>query len=232
MARKIPAGRLADLADCAVRVFIANGYRRTQMADVADALGVAKGTLYLYVEGKEALFDLALRYADAPETVGQQEQSLPVSTPKPGATAAYVRQRLAENQTLPALTAALGRKRASDPGRELGDIVREMYGVLARNRRSIELLDRSAADHPDLAAIWFEAGRGGLMAALEQYLESRIRTGQLRPVPDVPAAARLIIETAAFWAVHRHWDPQPRAVDENTALETVVRFAVGALAKG
>ena len=49
MARGIPAGRLEQLVDCATRVFIDQGYRRTQMADVADALGVAKGTLYLYV---------------------------------------------------------------------------------------------------------------------------------------------------------------------------------------
>jgi AcrR family transcriptional regulator len=34
------------------------------MADVAEALGVAKGTLYLCVESKEALFDAVLRYAD------------------------------------------------------------------------------------------------------------------------------------------------------------------------
>jgi AcrR family transcriptional regulator len=50
MARSIPAGRVEQLVDCATSVFIDRGYRRTQMADVADALGVAKGTLYLYVE--------------------------------------------------------------------------------------------------------------------------------------------------------------------------------------
>ena len=32
----------------------------------AEAMGVAKGTLYLYVESKEALFDLTCRSADAP----------------------------------------------------------------------------------------------------------------------------------------------------------------------
>jgi AcrR family transcriptional regulator len=53
MPRTIPAGRLEQLVECATRVFIDQGYRRTQMADVADALGVAKGTLYLCVESKE-----------------------------------------------------------------------------------------------------------------------------------------------------------------------------------
>ncbi|MBI4514252.1 MAG: TetR family transcriptional regulator [Deltaproteobacteria bacterium] len=228
MTRKIPDRRFEELADCAARVFIDQGYRRTQMADVAEALGVAKGTLYLYVESKEALFDLALRCADTHERV-RQPAALPIATPKPGATAAYVRDRLAANQ-VPALAAALAKKRVTDPAEELAEVVRELYAVLARNRRSIKLLDTSARDLPELAALWFEAGRDGLMATLAQYLERRIRSGKLRAVPDVTAAARLIIETTVFWAVHRHWDPHPQKVDDKVALDTVVRFIVGALA--
>ena len=64
MARRTPPERLTRLVECATRVFIEQGYRRTQMADIAEALGVAKGTLYLYVESKDALFDLVARCAD------------------------------------------------------------------------------------------------------------------------------------------------------------------------
>jgi len=45
------------------------------------------------------------------------------------------------------------------------------------------------------------------------------------------ALARLAIETLAFWAVHRHWDPSPQAVDETAARETVLAFLIGALVK-
>ena len=64
MVRRVPESRLEDLLACATRVFIAQGYRRTQMSDVAEALGVAKGTLYLYVESKQALFAATFVYAD------------------------------------------------------------------------------------------------------------------------------------------------------------------------
>src|SRR5215813_521923 len=113
MARKIPPDRLPHLVICATNVFITQGYRRTQMDDVATALGVAKGTLYLYVESKEALFDLVVRCADA-EPLLPQLRPLPLPTPKPGATLNYVRERLAQNQTFPALTAALARQRVRD----------------------------------------------------------------------------------------------------------------------
>jgi AcrR family transcriptional regulator len=53
--RRAPENRFGDLVQAAVQVFIAQGYRLTQMSDVAAAMGVAKGTVYLYVKSKEAL---------------------------------------------------------------------------------------------------------------------------------------------------------------------------------
>ena len=33
-------------------------------------------------------------------------------------------------------------------------------------------------------------------------------------MPSTSVAARLLLETVAFWAVHRHWDPSPQDVPE------------------
>jgi AcrR family transcriptional regulator len=226
----MPDDRLERLVDCATQVFIEQGYARTQMADVAAALGVAKGTLYLYVESKEALFDLVARYADA-EQPFVQWPPLPVRTPKPGATVKYVRERLAESGVPPALAKALTKQRTADTRAELEAITHELYETVARNRRGIKLLDRSARDYPELAALWFEGGRGGLIGLLTKYLEDRMRRKLLRSLPDPAVAARLLIETIVFWAVHRHWDPHPQTVEESVAKDTVVRFVVAALVK-
>lgn len=226
----MPEDRLERLVDCATDVFIDQGYARTQMADVAAALGVAKGTLYLCVESKEALFDLVARYADAPRPF-ETRPAVPVRTPKPAATVKYIREQLARSQVPPTLTTALSRERVTDVRAELEAIVGELYDLLARNRRGIKLLDRSARDYPELAALWFESARGGLVTLLARYLEDRTRRKLLRALPDAVVAARLLIETTVFWAVHRHWDPYPQTVEEAVAKETVVRFIVGALVK-
>jgi AcrR family transcriptional regulator len=230
MARAIPPDRLARLVECATEVFIERGYRRTQMADVAEALGVAKGTLYLYVESKEALFDLVARRADAPPLT--TPPALPIRTPKRGATLGYLRERITKNQAPAALVGALRKSRVRDTRAELEEIVRELYDTVARNRRGIKLLDRSARDHPELAALWFGGARDGLIRLLGEYLANRSARQLIRPVPDAALTGRLVIETVVFWAVHRHWDPHPQPVDESTARETVVRFIVEALAKG
>src|SRR5687768_9905900 len=93
MARPIPPHRFRQLVEVATQTFISRGYRLTQMADVASALGVAKGTVYGYVESKEALFDAAVRYADGHVALPELSQ-LPLPTPDPRATVAYIEQRL------------------------------------------------------------------------------------------------------------------------------------------
>jgi AcrR family transcriptional regulator len=95
MARSIPSSRLERLIEVATETFIAEGYRRTQMADVAEALGVAKGTLYGYVESKAALFDAAIRCADGHEPLPAVGE-LPIKTPPAGATVKRLEDRIAE----------------------------------------------------------------------------------------------------------------------------------------
>ena len=228
MARQIPEDRLPQLLDAATRVFVEQGYRRTQMADVAAAMGVAKGTLYLYVESKEALFDLVCRYGDQPPP-SASDVVFPVRSPKAGATLRYVRGELQRHQGIAALTAAVARKRPGDVPSEIGAIVGELYDQLAANRRRIKLIDTSARDYPELAKLWFEGARGGLLELFAGYLKARIARGLIAPVPDVDATARLVLETTVFWAVHRHFDSRPERIGEEVARATVVQFVVRAL---
>ena len=230
MSRRTPPDRFQALIEAATRVFIAQGYRRTQMVDVADAMGIAKGTLYLYVESKEALFDAVVRHADMPHPIPAPAE-LPLRTPKQETTLAEVARRLADEATLPSLAAALTRSRVADVRSELETILREIYDTLARNRIGITILDRCALDYPDLAQLWYGAGREGALSLLTRYLADRTRRGRLHRFADESVAARIVLETLIFWAVHRHWDPRPQTVDEATAADTAIRFIVGALVK-
>ncbi len=228
MPRAIPKERFHDLIEAATAVFLEQGYRRTQMADVAARMGVAKGTVYLYVESKEALFHAVVRYADRTERIELPDQ-LPVPTPAPGATLQEVSKRIAENAHLPALAEALARRRVTGIRSEVEGIVRELYALLSRQRVGITLLDRCAADYPELAAIWYATGRDGAVELLRRYLADRIRRGLFAPVEDPALSARMLLETAVLWAVHRHRDPSPQRVSEPVVEAAVVNFIARAL---
>lgn len=225
--RRIPEDRFDALIDAAAEVFIERGYRQTQMSDVADAVGVAKGTLYGYVQSKEALFALCLRHADAIGPV-PRPAILPVATPRAGELEGEIKQRLAAESVPAALAEALGRPRAQDARAELEAILRALYRRLAENRRGIKLIDR-CMDHPGLGAIWQSAGRETGRAALRRYLERRMEAGQLRALPDARLAARIVLETIVTWAIHIHWDRAPEDIDPDAAREQVVDFLMRAL---
>lgn len=228
MARTIPSDRFQKLVEGATGTFIEQGYRQTQMADVAEALGVAKGTLYGYVESKAALFDAAIRYADGhvplPESV-----ELPLQTPAPGATIGLLEERIAEEAGGLALLEAIQIDECRDLGAELAEVLVDLYRRANRNRFAIKLADRCASEYPDLAAVWFGRGRWAQHELLIEYMRARIEAGSMRWVPSVPIAARTVLETIAFWAVHRHWDPSPQSIEENAVEGAVVDLLVHSL---
>lgn len=219
MSRRRPATRLDELLDAATAVFSERGFRRAQMADVARRLGVSAGALYGYVESKDALFDLALRraFGDAPERA-----PLPLPTPAPAELVERVRAGMRQRLRTPGLLEALAREAPSDVAAELGGLLVELYDALARNAAAIRLIERSAPDFPELAALYYGRGRGGLVERWRRYLERRIGEGRLQPVPDVAVAARLVIETVAWFAWHRLGDPVPQPMDDARARDTVV----------
>jgi AcrR family transcriptional regulator len=77
--RRRAEARPAEILDAALTVFSARGFAAAKLDDVAKEAGVSKGTLYLYFESKEALFEaMALELMRGPvmaqlETIAKAE---------------------------------------------------------------------------------------------------------------------------------------------------------------
>lgn len=235
MVRVIPPDRVPVVVDTAARVFVTNGYRRTQMQDIAEAMGVAKGTVYGYAATKEALFAAALRYADRLEPM-PEVSGLPLPTPEPGELADLVAGRLGAEVPELVLTLALTRtERPSTPdeaAEEVTAIVVDLYQRLARHRVAIKLVDRCAPELPELASVWLDAGRAAQMTAMEHYLRDRQAAGVLQVPGSVEVVARTTVELCVLWAVHCHFDPAPpqkAAIDDDTIAATVAAMVARSL---
>ncbi len=55
-----------DILAAALRVFAATGYSRARLEDVAREAGISKAALYLYFDGKQAIFEALVRSAVVP----------------------------------------------------------------------------------------------------------------------------------------------------------------------
>lgn len=68
-----PDARPEEILRAALATFVERGYTATRLEQVAERAGVSKGTLYLYFNNKEALFQAAVRESITP-LIEQAEQ--------------------------------------------------------------------------------------------------------------------------------------------------------------
>jgi AcrR family transcriptional regulator len=221
MPRRAPADRLEKLIATAAGVFVEHRFHRAQMDDVAAALGVSKGTIYRSVASKEALFAAVLDYADHPD-------SLPTDGPLHSDTLEDVSARLgsalSEAAAGLALTQAVhGNGRTFDDSKALGDEVErlalDLYKMMAAHQVRIMVLDRCAAELPELAGDWYEAGRYVIVDLWAAFLARHLVHSTSS---DHDVLARTIVELVTLWAVKIPWDPAPRPYPEDRAQRCAV----------
>ena len=216
---------LTEVADAAVEVFTDRGFRAAGISDVSAALGLSHGALYTYVDSKRALFYLALLRVLRPEAVSAL--TLPVTAPPPQELVEFLEAWVAE-QTSSAIVEASGHPGAQLRDVDLGDIIDAHYGFIEQHLQAVRLVDRCAADLPELAQWFFVQRRRTILAQIGGYLRQQISSGRLRPVPDVPAAARFIVETIAWFAMHRHGDPDSAMLGDDACRRTVRHLLLAA----
>src|ERR1700741_4321273 len=125
--RKRKPGRLRDIGAAALAVFTRQGFRLTQMAEVAREAGISVGALYSYVDGKEALLELA--FAQALGEVGTQDEPFRASGFASAGSA--LAAKLATSIRWPVLIEALERERLTSNC--LAAVVGELFTVLTQH---------------------------------------------------------------------------------------------------
>lgn len=211
-------------------MFVEHGYARAQVEDVADELGVAKGTVYGYVTSKEALFALAVAYGDRPEDL-PADPELPLDLEDLPAPEDVLSERLAgEVEGMRLVRAA--RNPGRDAAGEVEEITRDLLVRLLRHRVAIKLVDTCGSDFPELAELWFGGGRWAQVDLLTGYLDGQAGAGRLHLPGDAALVARTVIELCAMWGVHMFWDPSPRPLDLDTALTSVPLMVRGLVTGG
>lgn len=217
---KAPRGpaseRLRDIARAALACFQSGGYRLTQIAHVSERLGVSVGSIYRYVDSKEALFHIA-----ALEAAGEFPVDLPTPVQVSGheETAALIGDLVARDRVWPVLAAALKRPAPDDPRAEAEAIAGELYDSMARRADMIVLLDRCARDIPALAEVFDDQVRRRLMHDLLRWAARRRLSGV-----GAQALTRGAMEAIAWLAKNRPHDPTAATIADTDARAAAVRI--------
>ena len=224
---RVPASeRMLELARAATTEFGRLGYRGTKTAEVATKAGISTGSLFNYVESKEALFHLVFLFGF--EMTSERLPALPVATPAPGATFAVIEAGLAQIQ-MPRMRAALSEEQPADVALELREILEERYSLIEHYWPVLAVIERCAVEMPELEAAWFGLIRAEILEELVTYLERRMAEGLLRPMPDSRVAAGVVTESLSWFGWHRREGRDSSLYDDDAARRTVIEFICAAL---
>jgi AcrR family transcriptional regulator len=216
MPRSTPSDRLPKLLDAAAGAFVEHGFQRTQMDDIAARLGVSKGTIYRAVDSKESLFAAVIEWGDHTGDVPANGLTAAVEL---AAVASRITTELAAAVAALELTTIVASRRtlrsALAFGSEVERVTTELHGMMRGRRTAVMVLDRCAAEIPELAAAWFGDGRYALVDLWAGYLE--LRASVMTSDVDRDILARTIVEVVTTWAVKMPWDQAPRPYPDDTA---------------
>jgi AcrR family transcriptional regulator len=226
MPRLPPRQRLLEVARAATDEFGRLGFRGSKTAEVAAKAGMSTGSLFTYVESKEALFHLVFLYGF--EMTSERFPVPPVATPGPGETLKVIEAGLGQIQ-MPRMRAALAEEDPDDVALELREIVEERYDLIEKYWPLIAVIERCAVEIPELEAAWFGLARAGSFEELGTYLDRRMAEGRLRRMPDAEVAARVVTESLSWFAWHRREGRDSALYNDDAVRRTVVEFICAAL---
>ena len=192
MARSKAPGRLEDIIAAALWAFADAGYDRTKIAHVAARAGVGPGTVYLYAEDKEALFELVLlRSLESPVV---SHPSLPYRKTDRAARTRLIDECLHEVAHFPQLWIGTQRRTYDGAIEEYVGILLEMARWFRRYRAAILLAQRNRYDWPELSEAFDRVVWSDVQRRLASFLASRMRAGALAVPGDPGLVARFAVD--------------------------------------
>jgi len=189
---------LTEISDAAITQLTCFGYRQTQMADIAKSIGISAGTLYHYVENKEAMLGLAAQRLTNDQDL--EPLLLPFKSIPRNELADAFMKKASTWARWPTLKRAIENDDIAFS--TLVAIGEEIYDLIARHKAAILFLDRIASELYEIAPVHVDQVRGGVVANLTDLLDAGGSSNQDRHALAI--VARGALEILSWAAMHRH----------------------------
>jgi AcrR family transcriptional regulator len=220
-----PENRALDIIKAATSVFMRKGFRRAQMADIAEEMGVSPGTLYNAGVNKETLFATVILHQfgilNGPTLAARSED--------PRGLVDHIKEAVDKVELLPKMAAAAITSEPVDFEVELRGLVEEQFDFMKANGRGVRILEQSATEFPELASVYFGYLRALVIERWEAYLEMRSTSGHLPHLRDTQIAGRSVLEIISWWTIRNPHDPSSDQYVENNIRGEVIDFVIRGL---
>lgn len=186
--------RIKAIAGAATRLFLRQGYAKTQISHIAKAVGVSVGTIYLDFAGKREILHFLLKYTMDPQ-FAEREFTRPITDDLFAGLEDEIASRL--QSTEDAFAAHL-QNGAADYSFEA--MVSDAFDLLSRYAAGCLFLEKNPAECPRLTQRYL-ACRRQFLDSMTGYLRAFLQRGTVRPLEHLELSAVLMIETLSWWAM-------------------------------
>lgn len=186
--------RMKDIADAATRLFLRQGYAKTQISHIAKAVGVSVGTIYLDFAGKKEIMHFILK-----------------STVDPGFADREFERPLTDDlfAGLDGEIMALFEQSGNDfaahlqsggAGYDFETLISDAFDILSRYAVGCLFIEKNQFDFPALARSYLTYRRqffDTMLGCIRIFIEQ----GTVRPLEHLELSTTLIIEMLSWWAM-------------------------------
>lgn len=186
--------RIKEIADAATRLFLQQGYAKTQISHIAKAVGVSVGTIYLDFTGKKEIMHFILkctidptfleREFERPITddlfVGLESEIISLFEKSENDFAAHLQNGMADY--------------------DFETLISDAFDMLARYAAGCLFIEKNQFDFKNLAEPYL-VYRKQFLDTMARYIRAFIEQGTVRPLEHLALSTTLIVEILSWWAM-------------------------------
>lgn len=186
--------RIQAIADAATKLFLQQGYGKTQISHIAKAVGVSVGTIYLDFAGKKEIMHFILKCTVDP-SFADREFERPITDE----LFVGLEEEIIE----------IFQKSRSDFEKHLKNdmdgycfemLISDAFDLLARYAVGCLFIEKNQYDFKNLAN-YYKTYRKHFLDTMMRYIQAFIEQGAVRPLEHLDLSATLIIEILSWWAM-------------------------------
>ena len=186
--------RMKAIADAATRLFLQQGYTKTQVSHIAKAVGVSVGTIYLDFTGKKEIMHFILKCTIDPLFM-EREFERPITDDL----------FVGLEREIITLFEQSGRDFAAHLRDGIEDyhfetLISDAFDILARYAVGCLFIEKNQFDFENLAKHYM-AYRRQFLDTMMRYISAFMEQGTVRPLEHLELSTMLIIEILSWWAM-------------------------------
>ena len=182
----------------ATKLFLRQGYAKTQISHIAKAAAVSVGTIYHDFVGKKEIMHYILKCTIEPE-FAEQEIKRPITDEL------FANLDIEIIATLSASQDAFS-ARLQDDDYHFEEMISDAFDLLLKYAAGCLFIEKNQYEFKVLAG-HYNQRREQFFHTMESYIKGFIEKGEVRQVEDVALTTTLIVELLTWWTMDRKYIP-------------------------